>query len=174
VAAERRAHVEPSLAAALALDVGSLRRAAWGPALRVGMSWDSLSLELSSAYFPAQEVFRTQPSAAGELRLFTAAIGGCYALTRDYEVSPCVALVYGRLWGESTGLRVPRHVHGDEVLAAPGLRFAAAFTRTLRAVLQVALGLPLYGAEFSVEPSGTVHRTANLMTLMRVGLELRL
>lgn len=175
MAAEPARRVEPSLGASLAVDIGSLPHAAWGPALRVGMSWDSLSLELSSAYFPTQDVFAAPPSAAvGELRLITAAIGGCYALTRAYEVSPCLALAYGRLWGEGVGLHTQRTVHGDQVWVAPGLRFAAVLARAVRAVIELSLGLPLYGATFSVEPLGTVHRTAELVAQMRAGVELRL
>jgi hypothetical protein len=175
MAAEPARRAEPSLGAALAIDIGSLPRAAWGPALRVGMSWDSLSLELSSAFFPTQDVFGPPPSAAvGELRLITAAIGGCYALTRDYEISPCLALAYGRLWGEGVGLRLRHSVHGDQVMVAPGLRFAAVLARAVRAVIELSLGLPLYGATFAVEPIGAVHRTADLVAQMRAGVELRL
>lgn len=174
-AAEPAPRLEPSLGAALAIDVGSLPRTAWGLALRVGMSLDSLSVELSSAYFPTQQVFGLQPSATvGELRLITAAIGGCYALTHGYEVSPCLALAYGRLWGEGLGLHMSRRVHGDQVLVAPGLRFAVALASVVRAVIELSLGLPLYGAAFSVEPAATVHRTADLIAQMRAGVELRL
>jgi hypothetical protein len=47
-------------------------------------------------------------------------------------------------------------------------------SRRVHALIELAVGVPLRAARFSIENLGTVHRTANVVGRLRAGLELRL
>jgi hypothetical protein len=159
----------------LALDTGILPSVAVGPALALGVKLSRLSLELSGTYLPAQDVIRAErDQPVAQVSLLSAALGACYALVRSPELGPCLRIEHGRLLAE--GQELP----GMASHAAPwsalwlGARAGLGLTHRLWATLELAVGLPLLGATFTVDTVGTVHQTGDVAGRLRAGVEVRL
>jgi hypothetical protein len=156
-------------------DLGTLPHLAVGPGLGLGVRIERLSLGLSGNWLPKQDVRSTLRTAAvGQLQLWSAELHACYALTDRLALSPCVHAEYGRIIGRGRNLAMQSPVDGPWLLAGVGLQASAELWPRVHALIELACGVPLQGAKFSIEPLGTVHRTGAVVGRLRAGLELRL
>jgi hypothetical protein len=164
------------LRAELEADLGTLPSFALGPGLSLGVRVFATSIEVSGYYLPKQDVFDAQHAAAlGELHALGLGLAACQALTSPVELSPCLRIEYGRIAGQGSNLNTSTSkADAPFVLALLGGRLSAELVHNLRAVLDLAIGLPLLGATFTVNPVGTVHQTSDVVGRLRAGIELRL
>jgi hypothetical protein len=160
----------------LVADLGTLPHLAVGPGLSAGVRVFATSLEVSGYYLASQNVSGPQQTAPlGELHALAAGLGACQALTSRMELSPCLRLEYGRIEGRGTNLKTAAfRADAPWVLALLGVRVSAELVNRLHGVLELAIGLPLLGATFTVNPVGTVHQTGDVVGRLRAGIELRL
>jgi hypothetical protein len=160
----------------LEADLGTLPHLAIGPGLSAGVRVYATSLEVSGYYLPSQNVSGPQQTATlGELHALGAGLGACQGVTSPIELSPCLRLEYGRIEGHGTNLRTSAYkADAPWVLALLGVRVSAELLQRLHGVLELAIGLPLLGATFTVNPVGTVHQTGDMVGRLRAGIELRL
>jgi hypothetical protein len=157
------------------LDAGILPSLALGPGLTIGLLLGRTALELSGTYLPAQDAFRSErESAVARLSLLAAAIGVCQGLTRAPELSPCLRLEHGRLLANARDLPNGADPSAAWTALWAGARVRVELTHWLSANLEIALGLPLLGATFTVNTVGTAHQTGDVLGRLRTGLELRL
>jgi hypothetical protein len=156
-------------------DLGTLPHLAIGPGLSAGVRVYATSLELSGYYLPSQNVRGPQQTATlGELHALAAGLGACQGLTSPIELSPCLRVEYGHITGHGTNLISANAADAPWVLALLGVRVSAELVQRLHGVLELAIGLPLLGATFTVNPVGTVHQTGDIVGRFRAGIELRL
>jgi hypothetical protein len=77
-------------------DFGVLPSVAFGAAIALGVAFESLHLELTGLYFPAQSLDRA--SVQAEFDLAELGLAGCYLVpSDDLALGPCVRAVLGRM-----------------------------------------------------------------------------
>jgi hypothetical protein len=164
-----------SLRAEVSADWAILPELAFGPGLAAGVRWRATSFELTGTWLPPRDAYRSErDSAVANLSLLTAALGACHALTRAPELSPCLRIEHGRLIAEPRGLPNARS-HGAAWTALwAGARLGVRLASWLWANLELAVGLPLLGATFTVNSVGTAHETGDVTGRLRAGIEIRL
>ena len=159
----------------LAVDLGILPSIALGPGLAAGVRLHRTALELSGTFLPPQDAFRSErTSAVADVSLWAAALGACQVLTHPVELSPCLRVEYGQLMASAQGLPNGAKLNAHWVAIWAGGRLAVGLTRWLWASLELAVGLPVLGATFTVNTVGTAHETGDVLGRLRTGVELRL
>jgi hypothetical protein len=174
--------IQPSVAALLVADAGSLPSAALGAALGVRLGAASWHLELlGTLWFEQHSELHASslPGAGADVNLATGALLGCvdpFATgARALGLSLCAGWEMGRLSGTGTGVNRPRDARA--LWVAPSLQLALAyrFPDTRLSLNAIAGGaMPLDRDEFVLDGLGTVHQPASLAARAALGISIAL
>ncbi len=159
----------------LLLDLGTLQRLAVGPALQLGVRFSPITLELGAGLLPEQTLTAAGRD-VGDLYWLGASAGACYGrlLGERIELAPCARLEYGRLHASSRETSAgPTSGAAPWLAASLGVRASYQLSAAIAVVADLAFGLPLLAAAFSIEGVGEVHRTPHAVGRLNAGIELR-
>lgn len=176
---EREAESTPrswqmAVRARLALDLGSLPHAAFGPSVALGLIVPALQFELGGSYFPERTIQGGSPRRqVGAVGLWAGSASVCRELWSALELAPCATFELGRIVVSGATLQNPESARATWLLAQLGLRFGIALGAGLHWQSELAMGLPLHHFELASHELGTVARVSNVVGRLSTGFELR-
>jgi hypothetical protein len=164
----------PTLALALASDVGTLPGATTGGTLSLGWRWERARVDLAGSLFESRAgTVAAQPETGAKLSVAAVAARACYLRGAALALGPCLGAGVDRLRGQGTGSITVDEVTNFAPFLAGGLQGEWRLSRWVAPFVTVGATIPLVRARFSVKDIGQVHQAAAVSFRGAAGLELR-
>ena len=161
------------------VDVGMLPNAATGPGLSLGVTWLDTSLQFSAGFFFDNTVSYVATGSEGSRSLahmhaLLAQLGLCQRWLRGPDLAVCVSVEHLRISADPDGSLQERVTPRAPVWSAlASLQAAIPIGTQFAWMLELAVGVPLHGAQFSIRGLGAIHETGDVIGRLRTGPELR-